>query len=261
MLYSLTIKDPADLPIPWWSKVKSLEGVKKLSFKPGLNILWGRNGSGKSTVLTLVARSFHAEQGGHSIVTHESARAVFRDGLGLRTGATGSDPMFTGATFKHDGKPIFYANPNTVIGLMGGGAAFDDDFLVEGVQAMLHKGSAGETTIYRTNVALRGIGTLVKEIIYKAGGNEVWQRREQKIRKSLKANAESGPYTVLLDEPDRSLDLDRVVRLWQGIPSVADKYQMIVATHSPYALRVEGANYVELTPGYLDACRKTWETA
>jgi hypothetical protein len=32
------------------------------------------------------------------------------------------------------------------------------------------------------------------------------------------------------------------------------RFQVIVATHSPFALGIPGANYIEMTPGYLREC-------
>lgn len=67
----------------------------------------------------------------------------------------------------------------------------------------------------------------------------------------------AGPHTMILDEPDQSLDLDMQARFWGAIPHIVrDKnLQVIAATHSVFAAILPGANYIELTPGYLAEVR------
>ena len=64
MIERLTISDNGDLIISWWKDVKTLKNKKIFTFKPGINIIIGKNASGKSTLLMLLARHFHCEQGG-----------------------------------------------------------------------------------------------------------------------------------------------------------------------------------------------------
>jgi predicted ATPase len=251
MLHSVTVKNPAKLPVSWWASAEGLRNRKVFKFKPGLNILWGRNGSGKSTLLALLAKIFHAEQGGYSCVTMTSCRQLVD--LNFRKGV----PQWrNGFAVKHDGKPVFYANPAKAIGLDGGG--FDEAFMLQGLANSLHKGSAGETTVHRVREALEKFNRGTREIEYRneVGVNSYWDEVFAGIRKILAANAPKGPFTIILDEPDRSLDLDWSLRLWeQEIPKIAEKFQVLVATHSVLAIDVPGANYIELTPGYRESVR------
>jgi hypothetical protein len=45
------------------------------------------------------------------------------------------------------------------------------------------------------------------------------------------------------------------VQLWQALPRLATKAQVIVATHSPFAL-FAGGDLVDLKPGYVAECRE-----
>lgn len=69
MIYKLSIKDPAKTPVRWLAKVDAIQQQRVFEFKPGLNILWGRNGSGKTSLIKVLARLFHCEQGNHPLVT------------------------------------------------------------------------------------------------------------------------------------------------------------------------------------------------
>lgn len=64
MISALRIVDPDTACVAHWGKVEALKGLEAIEFKPGLNILWGPNGCGKTTVLTAIARMLHCEQVG-----------------------------------------------------------------------------------------------------------------------------------------------------------------------------------------------------
>jgi len=237
VIHKLYIKNPEKTPCPWWPKVEGLKGRRTFRFTPGLNILWGRNGVGKSTVLTALARYFHCEQGGRSVVTGHSSRKLRPDLL--------SDRFLKGVQVEHDGQCVFYINPGNAVGLMGG--AFDDDFFMEGIGNTMAHISAGQTTLMRTNMVMKHLekGKGVPEIEYKWN---VDAKTKKGIEEMLAPTSEKGPVTILCDEPDRSVDLDFARQLWDILPRAAAGRQIIVATHHVFALKVEGANFIDIGP-------------
>lgn len=56
----------------------------------------------------------------------------------------------------------------------------------------------------------------------------------------------------MLDEPERSFDLQMQVAIWRLIRAYSAKVQFIVASHSFYALGLPETNYIDMTPGYLE---------
>jgi predicted ATPase len=237
VIHKLYIKNPEKTPCKWWPKVEGLKGRRTFRFTPGLNILWGRNGVGKSTVLTALARYFHCEQGGRSIVTGHSVREMQPSLL--------SDKFLTGAEVEHDGQCVFYINPGMAVGLMGGGAAFDDDFFMEGITNTMAHISAGQTTLMRTNMVMKHLEKGVPEIEYK---HNVGKEAKEVIEGMLKPTHDKGPVTILCDEPDRSVDLDFARQLWDILPRAAAGRQIIVATHHVFALNAPGANFIDIGP-------------
>jgi energy-coupling factor transporter ATP-binding protein EcfA2 len=229
--------------------VEALLKLEELSFTEGLNILWGRNGAGKSTLLHAIARLFHCEQGGTSTITSHSLSqlrsSIFHD----------SEPL-SGITCEHDGKPMLYVNPGNAIGLIGGLAGFDPDFSSLGTQNAMYKGSSGQTTDFRM---IQVLGQPIPDEI-------PWKipRRDTPVcafvEKFLEANSEPGRVTLLLDEPERSLDWESQLRLWDTLTRTP-RFQCIVATHSPLAMNIASANYIELSPTYLDMCRAIFSIA
>jgi energy-coupling factor transporter ATP-binding protein EcfA2 len=254
MISELRIADPKNTCIKWWDKVKWLEGQKSIEFKPGLNILWGPNGSGKTTIIRAIARMLHAEQGGSTHVTQSSMGEVFdgssRAGLGYRDGAM---PI-------HDGQVVMHFDPSHAVGMMGG--AFDDDFFTMGVMNTVFKGSAGQTTLQRFDAILTAVikGTWpeiqwkhpFKPVKGKTQPKDTWDARCWAVASTLEGTLPAGgPKTILLDEPDRSLDLSYQWGLWDRLAQEAGNVQIIAASHSLLALKIPGAHYIETMPGYL----------
>jgi predicted ATPase len=235
--------------VKWLSSVEAFKKPCTFEFKPGLNVLWGRNGSGKTSLTKVLARLFHCEQSNHPIVTQESLTDLvggsFVDTIDLKAGLK----------ITHDGQGVRHFDPGHAVGLMGGGAAFDWDFGMEGIANTMFKGSAGQTTMFRFD-------RLVNEIVAGEVPEVEWKFSRENLRGSwadraklatffLKGNAEKGPPTILLDEPERSYDLNAQVGVWRFLRAHADQIQFIVASHSLFALKIPDAHYIELSPRYL----------
>lgn len=248
MIYKLDIHDPSKTPVPWLASIEALARPRSFEFKPGINILWGRNGSGKSSLIRVLARFFHCEQGNQPIVTQESLSEL------LGNHFTPVD-LKKGLTITHDGQGVRHFDPGHAVGLMGGGAAFDWDFGMEGISNVMFKGSAGQTTMFRFDRLVSEIvAGEVPEITWKfprTKNNEIWQKRVELAAHFLKGNARNGQPTILLDEPERSYDLNAQVGVWRFLRAYADQVQFIVASHSLFALKIPDAHYIELSPRYL----------
>ena len=239
MITEIKVTDPERTPVKWWPTVTALKDLQ-LTLTPGLTILLGENGSGKSTLLLAVARQLHCAQGGRSVVTQTSVSDIFRDHTYLN-----------GLQIAHDGQSVRYVDPSRKLGVMGDSC--DEDFFMEGVLSTLIKGSAGQLVIKRVLDAVAAKPVSVEWAMRRDRVNKLWQTWLDDVTQELTAKIPVGPPTILLDEPDRSLSLPNQKQLWAGLPRLAKKTQIIVATHSSFALNVPGATYVELTPGYRAA--------
>lgn len=287
MIDSLSITSVPDNCMPW---VESLDYFKRqptTAFKPGLNILFGANGSGKSTVLQLLAQSLAAVQGGTSVVTQSWLQDVC---------AFGGSELKLPCEVIHDGKPVMFFDARAKEGLIGGG--FDDDFFGMGVANAMAKGSTGQLGLRRLDRLLavlvddiratqagagpaaapaaaekpkrrtkkaeaeptpkqvpgkRGFPTEIEWRIQRKMVNDTWKARFAVVEKLLEAKRAVGPQTLLFDEPESGFSLPWQAGLWTNIFAKVDpaKYQVIVATHSPFALGLPGVNYIEMSPGYL----------
>lgn len=235
MIRSLKIVNIDATPVPWAPKAKLLQGMTEFKFENGLNIVWGENGTGKSTLISIMARLLHCEQGGKQKVTAESTRNLGR-------------VYPRGAVLDHDGSPVSYVCPDKTPGLIGG--TFDYDFLEKGVWNCQFHGSHGETTVFRINEAIMQAIDASKfaqspEVECPTHGNFLGD-----IRAALKGTGERERPTVLLDEPDMSLDMFKSAKLWDILSFASKSCQVIVVTHNALALNIPGAHYVEVDDAY-----------
>lgn len=258
MISSLQLHEGTPRDFPWFAKT-SFCGQKQFDFKPGLTVIYGPNGSGKTTLVSMLADYLAAQQGGVSAVTERWVRDQFKQ----------SETLEPGYTVVHDGQPAMYFSGYAKVGLVG--SNFDDDFFFQGLSNAFRKGSNGE-------LALQRLGRIVKilngsqEVLLeteaedwgfpdhihwsmeKEAVNTLWQARLDKVAKQLQGTLQRGPKTLLLDEPDTGFGVEWQEKLWNGLLAKVDaqKYQVIVATHSPFSLGIPGATYIETAPGIID---------
>lgn len=211
--------------------------LKEVTFKPGLNIIFSENGSGKSTILNLLAESMAAKQGGYSCVTEVWHYEV--------------NEKMKGVEILHDGQPVVYFNPRDTIGLILG--AFDDDFMVEGVKILHLKESTGFTTMNKMMKILNMFNDkedMLKSIKYKMSEKYV----SQNVKDILKGSQEKQQLTFLMDEPESGLAIHVQNNLFRMIDKAAKEknIQIIMATHSLFALSCKEANFIELNEGYIN---------
>jgi predicted ATPase len=246
------------------------KGRESIDFKPGLNILVGPNGSGKSTVLKILGQSMCATQDGLSEVTRDTVQAgvdmMAGVGIRLRDPKAAIPPMSDklGLTVRHDGQPVIYCDPRNPVGLNS--SSFDganvDAGIVEAMTAS--RRSHGEMTLHRGNAALAVLlGKLpfpdkVHYDVRREDVNDKWQEALNVLERRLVPAIPKGQPTVLLDEPEANYSLAWQAKLWTLLanPEVAQRCQVIVASHSAFALGITHANYIETKPGIRDTAEQ-----
>lgn len=251
MISALHIDDATRTPIKWWPDVDALKRRKKFTFKPGINVIWGPNGIGKSTIIKAMARLLHAEQSGNSIITSTSTGE-------LRDTFDRENPWRDGLRVDYDGQPISYIDPQNRPGLFGGMAAFDYDFTDLGMSTLQRdKVSSGQSAMAMFHTLAKRPKTF--EIHGQYRKHQSCQEALERVQGTIK----QGPRTILWDEPDANLDWPSKAKFWDMM--LMSPMQHIVATHSPFALRMatylDDINLIPIGPkGYADECRKVLST-
>lgn len=229
---------------------------RRFTFKPGANVLFGPNGSGKTTLLRIMgAFSGCPEHGGwsglpESFTLDEKKRfpACLIGAARLGPGVEAKVSWDGTATFMHlaaksDEPMVAFGMPHDV---------FDSG---EQVSVMMSKLSTGQGRALRLAKVLKKAKLERPKIL----GLKPYDHdsKGKRFLDYVRKLPRKGPLTLLLDEPERSLDADAQILFWSRIlPAVAQELQVIVTSHSPFGLFVPGVNVVELEPGGVEKTRQ-----
>jgi energy-coupling factor transporter ATP-binding protein EcfA2 len=250
MINSIKIKDGA---------LKKLLKNKIFEFTPGLNVIWGRNGVGKSLLLKTMANYCFVEQtggGGWSSYNYMLKFSSYDFNYKSKNKNL-SDVYEFDKNSKIDidwsGDPTFYMHHDDMIDdhcIMGyemGGSNWINGLgkIIDTVHRKHEKSSPS------SGQQIKGIGEMLLNIKAPNLEDKVYLRSDYaydyisyiKERKNL-FNGESKP-TLLLDEIDSQLDLFN--QIWfheEIIPQLLKKYQIILVSHSIFATKYE--NVIDL---------------
>jgi hypothetical protein len=127
----------------------------------------------------------------------------------------------------------------------------------ETIGEMLSRPSLGQKRIYRLNLLMKHSKSVPDLMVLPPehkGYNDTWRRPMEAFVRYIKTLPRTGPSTLLLDEPDRSLSIPMQVSLWNNVmPKLAEKFQVIAATHCLFALAFKDA-LIDFKKGYTEEC-------
>jgi len=251
MIHSITVLNGFPVKLP-------AIGRKTFEFQKGVNILFGPNGCGKTTLINILG-AYSGTRAGWSTfgdplysMDHEYPELFAKNA-----------PAQVKAQVCWDGTASFLMSPKTG---SPGGATLDDsqDGLMDFgmvVGEMMAKVSSGQERIIRINrlaEVLKTVPDLTKKPKNYSDVNDLWQKSMDKFVKYVKSRTLDGPSTLLLDEVDQSMAIPLQKDFWTiAVPNIAKRFQVIAATHCPFALaHREAKGFIEMDPGYTDACMK-----
>jgi energy-coupling factor transporter ATP-binding protein EcfA2 len=288
MIDSLTFKHTDSGMMPWVTELDYFKRTPTTLFKPGLNVLFGGNGSGKSTLLQLLATQLAAAQGGTSVVTTSWLQDMF--GFGNKGPAQlpcdvvhdGQPVMFfdarakeglIGGSFDDDFFNLGFANTMA----RGSTGQLGLQRMDRMLKVLNSRDEPAPPAPPAESQAPKPRGRSLKDLARPGGARDLvpqgfptkieWRVSREALSKYqpervaavdvlLAAGRPVGPKTLIFDEPESGFSMPWQVGLWHNVFSKVDssRFQVIVATHSPFAIGIPGANYIEMEPGYLRQC-------
>lgn len=262
MIDRFAVHTPALTPLKAGDKI--FKAPLTLDFAPScVNVMFGHNGAGKSSVLRLIARMMFCEQAGFQIITDRGIRYAScyenKDLLG------DTRPVTAWGEVISDGGPVWYLHGEATPGLLYGGGEFDYDVSFENITKPTMRGrrelSKGNYYIEMLDKTLAEIRTYQDPASppYKWKGEKRptpkgydasdpharYQLRHYERQaidafdhatSALKTDNMKSP-VLLVDEPETHLALMRQFALFDDLLTLTQHptkpLQVIMASHSP----------------------------
>lgn len=275
MVTEVIVNDNTRSSLKYLSEVPAFANGKSYKFKPYINIIVGPNGSGKSTLLKLISDFMLCNHSMYSKAPNDIKEAMtelkffdavrmiegdmFRDGVDIK-----SD--YAGICFRY--KPISEYNET------------DTNKCVENLSLYMDgkKSSIGQQTLRALQALFHTMFNSNRDVNFPHeqlgrlfdSANDLWKNNYNKyvdyIRKNrVKIKEEDFQYTVLLDEPDRNLDIKNVMELYPVLSTEKEMTQIIAVIHNPILIyklsKLDYINFIEMEEGYIDKIKKFVEGA
>jgi energy-coupling factor transporter ATP-binding protein EcfA2 len=267
--------------------IKNLVGRKITFEKDKINVLFGPNGSGKTTIIKTIARYCLCGDTNNCDGYTNVARFEPLDfGLSFFSdkecdfnieNAINKYESYNRANVEWDGHPVYFENTSGrrdtgIFGDLTGGlfSTSSEEFLYVANRSRL---SLGQNTIYMIQQLISAIercpilDDFVNEV-KKYEHNETWYKALTSQLNYIKSNyKEDGCMTLLLDEMDKSLDIENTLMLYRDfLPMLRNKYniQIILVSHSPLMLsnviqKSNDYNFISLDKKYTKEMKELFK--
>lgn len=269
MIRSVTVRDARCAPYSYIADIPALKEGTTIEFKPGINIIVGANGCGKSTLIKTIATYLLC---GNGCMKTPTGYNSVGDAVNDRHlwDPTEGEKLLDGVDVAHDYNGVAFILRNSYE-MENGDALRDMDSFVSAYKRRVS--SMGENTMFSIQTlfdvmfADKGVEYLafpvanLKKIMDNAG--DVWKERIRQLLQYYKRNQvtdltpEDFQYTVLMDEPDRNLDIYNLDQVADILSQDKEMTQLIATVHNPLLIarlsQKPNVNIIEMTEGYVNA--------
>lgn len=250
MVTKVVINNNEDTPIGYLSKLRAFKNGKTYEFKPGVNIIVGKNGCGKTTLMNLIKKYLLVDYS-------ECSAGDWNCNINEICFGLGEDKHM------YAGVDVYADYRRNTFRLCHKGERKDND------EIFADKHSTNE--FFGQIWASTGQGVLQSlsslfERMFGEGAHltfdytqlgEVYPQYMKYIHDHL---IEGNEWTILMDEPDRNLDIENIGQI-RGILNVhKPQTQIIAVVHNPLLIcalsKNPEINFIEMTRGYVNKVRK-----
>ncbi len=240
------------------SQLPAVKDGRVIEFNDKFNVLFGTNGSGKSSLLKVLGAYSGIQSGGWSAIADPSKLAYDKPEH-IPFCYRNFSPGQCDALVEWDGRPTFYndsdaVNKNDTTWFFASEKNSTDGITSEAEQLdiMATKPSSGQYRIHKINKIMQiirnppDLNIIPNEIV-----NKALAQLQVNYINSLPKN---GKMTLLLDEPEKALALPKQLELFETLFKLSEYFQVIIATHSPFIL-FENANIIDMEVNYSKTCK------
>ena len=270
MIKSVTIRDAGCAPYAYIADIPALKEGTTIEFKPGINIIVGANGCGKSTLIKTIAAYLLCGNGCMKTPTGYNSVGDAVNDRRLWNPTGDEKPLLDGVDVAHDYNGVAFILRNSYEMEEGEALRDMDSFksaYTRRVSSMGENTMFSIQTLFDVMFANKGAEYLtfpianLKKLMDNAGA--VWKERIGQLLQYYKRNQvtdltpEDFQYTVLMDEPDRNLDIYNLDQVADILSQDKEMTQLIATVHNPLLIarlsQKPNVNIIEMTEGYVNA--------
>lgn len=250
MVTKVVITNNENTPIGYLSKLRAFKNGKTYEFKPGVNIIVGKNGCGKTTLMNLIKK--------YLLVDFSECSAGYWN--------CNINDLFSGFgenKLMFDGVDVYADYRRNTFRLCHKGERKDNDEIFE--NSLSTNEFLGQIWSSTGQGVLQSINTLFEHMFGKNANltydytqlGEIYPQYMKYIHDHL---IDGDEWTVLMDEPDRNLDIENVCQI-RGILDIHKPHTQIIAVvHNPLLIcalsKNPDVNFIEMTRGYINKIKK-----
>lgn len=248
MIRKVVITDNENTPIHYLSELPAFKNGTVYEFKEGVNIIVGTNGCGKTTLMKLIEA--------YALVDKEECSTGMYNGNinRLFKRLVENEELLDGASVYAD-----YAK--NIFRLCHKGEKGDDDVMNSfdhfGEFYMQVHSSTGEGIVIALNAMFKRMFSADAKLTFDY--DRVGAERPA-YGKYIEAHKVDGDeWTILMDEPDRNLDIENVGQIKGVLSFHKPQTQVIAVVHNPLLIcalsKNPEINIIEMTEGYVEKVR------
>lgn len=250
MIEKIVIKDNKKSPVRYISEIPLFKNGKVFEFKPGVNVIVGKNGCGKTTLMKIIESYL-------LVGKNECSKGEFNSNINELFNLRGDKFL--------DGIDVYSDYQKNVFRMCHAAEKHDGD-VMENIDAFTEfftqtKSSTGEGVLVALNSMFKRMFSEGAKLMFdfdKVGSDGPYKKYGDYVKSHRVTNHDE--WTILMDEPDRNLDIENMENILNILSFHKPRTQVIAVVHNPLLISALSKNkdvhMIELTRGYISKVKK-----